>query len=99
MQENITTIAPPNTSEDQFDMNWEEIDSTVQAFPVEYLLKVLVQQKEIANEVDSEKPATPAIPLVCHRVKVQRYYICLFVPLTRIRHASYIHTCTAWMGK
>ena len=62
MQENSTVIVPPDTTDEEFNLNWEEISSSVNAFPVEY---ALVAQEE---ELD-----TPLLPMVCHRIKVQRY--------------------------
>lgn len=73
VQEEATIIIPPDTTGDQFELNWTEIDSSVRAFPMEYLLKVQAQRKELTNEDDSDEPDIPLIPLVCHRVKVQRY--------------------------
>ena len=62
MQDNSTVIVPPDTTEEEFDLKWEEISSSVNAFPVEYALTA-----------QGEELDTPLLPMVCHRIKVQRY--------------------------
>ena len=55
-------IIPPDTTDEEFDIKWEEISSSVNAFPVEYTLTARGDELDI-----------PLLPMVCHRVKVQRY--------------------------
>ena len=62
IQENSTVIVPPDTTEEEFNLKWEEISSSVIAFPVEYALTA-----------QGEELDTPLLPIVCHRIKVQRY--------------------------
>ena len=69
-------IVPPNTTDEEFDLKWEKISSSMNAFPVEY---VLTAREE---ELD-----TPLLPMVCHRVKVQRCIYILY-SYTTIKHVS-----------
>ena len=70
MQEEPTIIVPPDTMEDDFQLNWDEIDSSVRTFPKEYPLKVQANEKQHTKNEDGDD--LPLIPMVCHRVKVQR---------------------------
>ena len=58
-------IIPPDEMDEEFDLKWEELSSTINAFPVEYGLS--------ARGGGEEETDTPLLPMVCHRVKVQRY--------------------------
>ena len=62
LQDEPTVVVPPNTTDEEFSLNWEEIRSSVDAFPVEYALTPR------GEDID-----TALLPMVCHRVKVQRY--------------------------
>ena len=55
MQENSTVIVPPNSTDEEFNLNWEEISSSVNAFPVEYTLTA-----------QGEELDTSLLPMVCH---------------------------------
>ena len=61
MQKEPTVIVPPDTMDEEFNLNWEEISSSIKAFPVEY---TLTTRGDSVDEIDT---------MVCHRVKVQRY--------------------------
>ena len=65
MQEEPTVMVPPDTMDEEFSLNWEEISSSINAFPIEYTLTPCGAS---VDEID-----TPLLPMVCHRVKVQRY--------------------------
>ncbi len=80
-QEESTVIVPPqDTAEERTELNWEEIDSKVKGFPQEYLLKMQTQQ---TTDEEEDEPSLPLIPMICHRVKVQRYAIQSSFILTR----------------
>lgn len=61
-------VVPPDTTDEGFHLNWEEISSSVKAFPVEYALTTRGGGEE--DDMDM-----PLLPMVCHKVKVQRYVL------------------------
>ena len=61
LQETPSVVVPPDTTFEEFDLKWKEISSSVNALPVEYTLTAR------GDELD-----TPLLPMVCHRIKVQR---------------------------
>ena len=71
-------IVPPDTTAEEFNLNWEEISSSVNAFPVEYAL--MAQGEELG---------TPLLPMICHRIKVQRWAL-LVVPLYQFKLVTII---------
>lgn len=65
IQDGCTTIVPPESREEEFQLEWEKISAGVSGLPVEYPLK----QHQERNFDDSDDPL---LPIICHRVKVQR---------------------------
>ncbi len=63
-------VPPGDTAEEKMELNWEEIDSKVKGFPREYLLKIQTQKQA---DDDDDEPTLSLMPMICHRVKVQRY--------------------------
>lgn len=56
-------LVPPVEREETFDIDWEGIAAGIQTTLKEYPLKIAG---------GDENDDTPLIPLICHRVKVQR---------------------------
>ncbi len=78
-------IVPPDSAdEDGVELKWEEIDASVKGFPYEYQLKLQAQQVKTEHE---DEPILALVPMLCHRVKVQR-----FVHRAIITHNIYIHS-------
>ena len=74
-------MVPPDTREgegdDEFSIDWEQLSAQQQQteYPqplTEYPLK-LTNKKEDRDGKDEEEEVSPVLPLICHRVKVQRY--------------------------
>lgn len=61
-------IVPPESREEEFQLEWEKISAGVSGLPVEYPLKQH-QERKGTNFDDSDDPL---LPIICHRVKVQR---------------------------
>ena len=73
-QDEHTVIVPTDTEGEGMgaELNWEEIESSVKGFPRDYILKLQAQQNKPATEDDDDEPGLPLVPMICHRVKVQR---------------------------
>ena len=66
LTEDFTTIIPPDSSEELFEVDWEDVATRIQGSPAEYTLRIR------GGEGRGDEATTPLIPLICHRVKVQR---------------------------
>ena len=66
LTEDSTTIIPPDSSEELFEVDWEDVAARIQASPAEYTLRIR------GGEERGNEAITPLIPLICHRVKVKR---------------------------
>ena len=66
LQGDATVLVPSACSEEPFTLDWEGVAATVQGLPTEYNLN---SSGEGAGQDEDD---TPLIPLICHRVKVQR---------------------------
>ena len=82
-------IVPPESREEEFEIEWDKINAEVSAVPVKYSLAVRKKEEEEGLEDDYDDDP-PLIPMVCHRVKVQKcvvltclivhpLFVCLFV--------------------
>ena len=71
-------LVPPLTSEEQFELDWAAIAADVQGIPAEYTLNPTFETMD-----------TALIPLICHRVKVQRSESTLRVSWTFL-HANVV---------
>ena len=60
-------VVPPDTTGEEFNLNWEEIGAAVNDFPAEYALTMRGGGDDDEDDLD-----TPLLPMVCHKVKVQR---------------------------
>ncbi len=65
-----TVITPPISRGEEFELDWDKIGMGVSGTPIEYPLAVLTESGEDSDDEEE----TPLIPILCHRVKVQRYY-------------------------
>ena len=61
-------IVPPVFRGEEFQLNWDEINAAVTGLPVKYPLQGVEGEGE-----EEEEEEVPSLPLICHRVKVQRY--------------------------
>ena len=57
-------LVPSACSEEPFTLDWEGVAAAVQGLPTEY-------EMNLSGERQCEDDA-PLVPLICHRVKVQR---------------------------
>lgn len=66
---------PPEFRGEEFELNWEKINSEVSGFPVQYPLTVRGREgegEEGEAEIDDDLDDAPFLPVICHKVKVQR---------------------------
>ena len=73
-QDEPTIIVPGDTEGEGTgdELNWEEINSRVKGFPRDYLLKLQAQKNKPTTQDEGDEPELPLVPMICHRVKVQR---------------------------
>ena len=69
-----TVIAPPVSRGEEFEVEWDRIGAGVSGSPVEYPLTVLQEKSDSYDSDEDDQENPPLIPILCHRVKVQRYY-------------------------
>lgn len=66
---------PPQSRGDggEFELEWGEINAGVSGLPVEYPLTLKGDQEGRKDSIyDDEEEDVPLLPMICHRVKVQR---------------------------
>ena len=63
---------PPEFRGEEFELNWEKINSEVSGLPVQYPLTVRGQGREEEEEEEEDLDDAPFLPVICHKVKVQR---------------------------
>ena len=80
LTEESTTIIPPDSSEELFEVDWEDVAAGIQASPAEYLLRI--------RGGEGYEDTTPLIPLICHRVKVQRSEVTSFWCVILLNHSE-----------
>jgi phosphoenolpyruvate synthase/pyruvate phosphate dikinase len=63
-------IVPPLfRDEEEYKLDWDKINTEVSGTPVLYPLTL---RGERSGEEEEEEEEVPLLPVVCHRVKVQR---------------------------
>lgn len=67
-----TVVTPPVDRGAEFQLDWDAINAGVSGPPTEYPLMVPEQGSESSDDDDNQENP-PRIPILCHRVKVQRY--------------------------
>ena len=66
-------MPPTVRGEGEFQLDWDKINAEVSGLPIEYPLTLRgLGEGEGAGESDDENE-TPAISLICHMVKVQKF--------------------------
>ncbi len=69
-----TVIAPPIHRGEEFELDWDGLTAGVSGSPIEYLLR-LQEKPDSYDSDDEDKENPPLVPILCHRVKVQRYVL------------------------
>lgn len=60
-------IVPPEFRGEEFKLEWDKISEEVSGTPVHYPLTLMGEGPE-----EDEEEEIPSLPIICHRVKVQR---------------------------
>lgn len=64
---------PPQYRGEEFELDWDKINAGVSGIPVQYPLTL---RGDNSGEEEEEEEDAPSLPVICHRVKVQRCSVC-----------------------
>ncbi len=82
LKEEATVLVPPESAEEEFEIDWDDMAKKLSlSSPFEYSLTYRGNAAELAEErkekeeeeeEEEEEGNTPLLPMICHRIKVQR---------------------------